>query len=103
MQKYLNYITAYTFVNIYQDILIFNYYEHFYYENTIYSLCRSGSTPVQLQDHQFMFSEFLPEMTSEQENRQLKEAQTCKICMDKEVRILFLLYFCLEIFFHTCF
>ena len=48
---------------------------------------------VQLQDHQFMFSEILPEMISEQENRQLKEAQTCKICMDKEVRILFLLYF----------
>ena len=45
MQKYLNYVTAYTFVNIYQDILIFNYYEHFYYENTIHSLCRSGSTP----------------------------------------------------------
>ena len=45
MQKYLNYVTVYTFVNIYQDLLIFNNYEHFYYENTIHSLCRSGSTP----------------------------------------------------------
>ena len=44
MQKYLNYVTVYTFVNIYQDLLIFNNYEHFYYENTIHSLCRSGST-----------------------------------------------------------
>ena len=38
MQKYLNYVTVYTFVNIYQDLLIFNNYEHFYYENTSYSL-----------------------------------------------------------------
>ena len=38
MQKYLNYVTVYTFVNTYQDLLIFNNYEHFYYENTSYSL-----------------------------------------------------------------
>ena len=29
MQKYLNYVSVYTLDNIYQDLLVFNYHEHF--------------------------------------------------------------------------
>ena len=68
MQKYFNYVTAYTFVNIYQDILIFNYYEHFIMKIQFILCVEVDQLQVQLQDHQFTFSEILPEITSEQEN-----------------------------------